>query len=218
MDDEDILLRSFIGEKYDKFKDKKFFIPAFLFGGLYYIYRKIYGLGIILYVVTMFVTLWLSQIISNIFLILLLHILISVVYGISFGTIYIKFSNKKVNNIRKQKSKNEENLLKICESKGRTSFLGVVIIIILFAILPNNIISRFENNSMSLTSEYDLETKISDKASEYNGGMSINTKINLDVCHILTEGVGATIFLKAIVYNYLDLKYNLNHYLLLNFP
>ena len=36
-----------------------------------------------------------------------------------------------------------------------------------------------------------------------------NNKINLDVCHILTDGVGATIFLKAIVYNYLDLRYNL---------
>lgn len=37
----------------------------------------------------------------------------------------------------------------------------------------------------------------------------INNKINLDICHILTDGVGATIFLKAIIYNYLDLQYNL---------
>jgi len=38
----------------------------------------------------------------------------------------------------------------------------------------------------------------------------INTKINLDICHILTDGVGATIFLKSIIYNYLNLKYGLN--------
>lgn len=38
----------------------------------------------------------------------------------------------------------------------------------------------------------------------------INNKINLDVCHILTDGVGATIFLKSIIYNYLNLKYELN--------
>ena len=38
----------------------------------------------------------------------------------------------------------------------------------------------------------------------------IANKINLDVCHILTDGVGATIFLKAIIYNYLDMKYSLN--------
>ena len=38
----------------------------------------------------------------------------------------------------------------------------------------------------------------------------INTKINLDICHILTDGVGATIFLKSIIYNYLNLKYELN--------
>ncbi len=37
-----------------------------------------------------------------------------------------------------------------------------------------------------------------------------NNKINLDICHILTDGVGATIFLKAIIYNYLDMKYSLN--------
>ena len=37
----------------------------------------------------------------------------------------------------------------------------------------------------------------------------INNKINLDICHILTDGVGATIFLKGIIYNYLNIKYNL---------
>lgn len=34
-----------------------------------------------------------------------------------------------------------------------------------------------------------------------------NNKINLDVFHVLTDGVGATIFLKGILYNYLNLKY-----------
>ena len=37
----------------------------------------------------------------------------------------------------------------------------------------------------------------------------IGNKINLDVCHILTDGIGATIFLKGIIYNYLNLKYGL---------
>ena len=34
-------------------------------------------------------------------------------------------------------------------------------------------------------------------------------KINLDIFHVLTDGVGATNFLKAILYNYLNLKYNI---------
>lgn len=34
-------------------------------------------------------------------------------------------------------------------------------------------------------------------------------KINLDIFHVLTDGVGATKFLKEIIYNYLNLKYNL---------
>lgn len=37
----------------------------------------------------------------------------------------------------------------------------------------------------------------------------LNNKINLDILHVLTDGVGATIFLKAILYNYLDAKYKL---------
>ncbi len=36
-----------------------------------------------------------------------------------------------------------------------------------------------------------------------------SNKINLDICHILTDGIGATIFFKGIIYNYLNLKYNL---------
>lgn len=34
-------------------------------------------------------------------------------------------------------------------------------------------------------------------------------KVNLDVFHVLTDGTGAQKFLKAIIYNYLNLKYNL---------
>lgn len=34
-------------------------------------------------------------------------------------------------------------------------------------------------------------------------------KINLDIFHILTDGVGATILLKEILYNYLNIKYGL---------
>ena len=37
----------------------------------------------------------------------------------------------------------------------------------------------------------------------------LNNKINLDIFHILTDGIGATILLKGILYNYLNLKYNL---------
>lgn len=37
----------------------------------------------------------------------------------------------------------------------------------------------------------------------------LNNKINLDMLHVLTDGGGAIIFLKSIVYNYLDFKYKL---------
>ena len=36
-------------------------------------------------------------------------------------------------------------------------------------------------------------------------------KINLDIYHVLTDGGGATFFLKAIVCRYLEIKYGINH-------
>jgi len=38
-----------------------------------------------------------------------------------------------------------------------------------------------------------------------------NNKINLDIYHVLTDGVGATAFFKSIIYNYLNLKYELTN-------
>lgn len=37
-------------------------------------------------------------------------------------------------------------------------------------------------------------------------------KINIDILHVLTDGLGAADFFKCIISNYLDLKYNLNSY------
>jgi len=36
-----------------------------------------------------------------------------------------------------------------------------------------------------------------------------HNRINLDIFHVLTDGMGGTIFLKGIIYNYFNLKYNL---------
>ena len=36
-------------------------------------------------------------------------------------------------------------------------------------------------------------------------------KINLDIFHILSDGIGASVFLKTILYNYLNLKYKLKY-------
>ena len=35
-------------------------------------------------------------------------------------------------------------------------------------------------------------------------------KINLDFLHVLTDGTGATLFLKSIIYNYLNIKHNIS--------
>jgi len=39
----------------------------------------------------------------------------------------------------------------------------------------------------------------------------LDNKINLDVCHILTDGKGTIVLLKEIIYNYLNIKYKLEN-------
>ena len=36
-------------------------------------------------------------------------------------------------------------------------------------------------------------------------------KINLDIFHVLTDGTGALVFLKSILYHYLSIKYNIKY-------
>lgn len=73
-----------------------------------------------------------------------------------------------------------------------------------FAFNPKNVLLDVESN---MPCEYINPKKNNDylfKVTHYKN------KINLDVFHALTDGLGATIFLKEILYNYLDLKYKIN--------
>lgn len=49
--DGNALLNDFIGKNAEVILKKKYSIPAFFFGGTYYIYRKMYAIGIILYLI-----------------------------------------------------------------------------------------------------------------------------------------------------------------------
>ena len=192
---EEILLKSFIGEKYDKIKNKKFSIPAFLFGGLYYAYRKLYILGFILYILTALITTLLPSNANNILLKIFLYIVLSTACGICFKPIYMLFSKYKITKIQKQNLQNPEDLLKDCKRKGKTSFIAVIVVIILYAICINFIMSK-SNTKTHTSNKYNLETETSKELSidsnkelsrvtpkengEYSGVLSVNSNVNLN--------------------------------------
>lgn len=181
MEDE-VLIRGFIGKKYDKFINKRFFIPAFFFGGLYYIYRKMYVLGFSLYLLTIATT----SFIDNVFVSLFLNILLSTCYGLFFGPSYMKFSKSKVEKIKNNHFENAEDMLNVCNKSGGTNFWGVPIAIMLYAICYNIIMPNFNTNEKQ-TNEYNSESEVSSEtldeavnsASEYNGALSVKSDIKL---------------------------------------
>ena len=122
----------FIGNNYYNFKNK-FNIFAFLLGGIYIFYRKQYIFG------TIFILLTIGTMIFNPYIAIILHILL----GISFNQQYVINASRKAHQIKmKNINKSKEEILKICNEKGNTSFLSAVfsiVIILLLIILILNI-------------------------------------------------------------------------------
>lgn len=76
--------------------------------------------------------------------------------------------------------------------------------------------SYFENNDKEPLVEETIDNSVKsinlNKNNDYLFKVNyLNNKINLDVCHVLTDGLGAIILLKEILYNYLNQKHNLKN-------
>ena len=133
------LLRAFIGQNYEKITTKKFNFAAFFFNSLYMCYRKMFGYGILTFLVYLIVYGVINAFIPTLsgFLIFGLWVLI----GLFTNKIYLSFARKKIGIIKATNpEKNNEELKMICAIKGGTSvgkvFLGFFIqFVISFVIL-----------------------------------------------------------------------------------
>ncbi len=123
INDDDELLKAFIGKNYEKITTNPFNIAGFFFTSFYMFYRKMFLYGILLFIVNL--------IISN-FLIknsLVVSILLGLVVGFLINKVYLYYAKKKINKIKIANSqKSIEELKNICATKGGTSvgqiFLG----------------------------------------------------------------------------------------------
>lgn len=126
------LLKTYIGKNYEKITTKKFNFAGAFFGALYMFYRKMFGYAIIVFLINL--------IILNIIKSSLLNLITFLLVGIFVNDIYVKYANKKINNIKsKNPSKNIDELKSICSNKGGTSFgylfLGIIIEIFIAIII-----------------------------------------------------------------------------------
>lgn len=150
----------FVGKKFEKFEKKVFSIPSFLFGGIYFAYRKmlIYAIVVSLFT-TIMDTLASKTLDFGLMIIAMLCVRISI--GLYFPLWYRKFYNNSVKNIlANTPSQSEEDFIKSAQKKGGTSIAFIILFIII-----NSVFTSFLNQFISFDKE---DTSMSNNSSFFS--------------------------------------------------
>ena len=170
---DDDLLAAYVGNNYPKIGGKPINFAAMFFNFLYLLYRKQYLYALLYYAIYLgLLYLGINYIIVSICLGLLL--------GVGFNTFYINKAKRKVEIIKSQnKDRPLYEIKKICERKGGTSIialiLGIVVQIISVALLSVTILASF-TFFYSLVNSNEEEIEIDDS---FDGIIKYDTKANI---------------------------------------
>ena len=142
--------KSWMGKLYDKANHRKFSIPAFFFGGLYYLYRKLYLFGFVFLLISCIIpiigmyaisssltsipTNTLSSSNSSFKVPILLTTVLNIIYAFAFYPLYKSNINKKLAKY-KNETQNPAQLLDTAKQKGGTSIPLVLVGILLNAVI-----------------------------------------------------------------------------------
>ena len=153
-DNDEDFKKIWMDKLYEKANTKKFSIPAFFFGSLYYLYRKLYLPGFVFLLISCLIpiiglslipTLPVAPLIAT-----LIALIMQIIYGFAFYPLYKSHINGKL-----AKSKNEvqspNQLLDIAKNKGGKSILFVVL-----GILLNTIITGIAITTIGISVILDL--------------------------------------------------------------
>ena len=184
MDNNDNLLKVFIGKNYDKITTKGFNVAGFFFSMFYMFYRKmlLYGFLCIL------IELGLGLVFKNYYLGLILNILI----GLFVNKIYIIYANKKINKIKDEnQGKTPQEIENICMNKGGTSglylFLGIIIelfvlLLMIFVLIPLSLINQIQGTVNNLDLNLDTGNDIiieNTSPDEFNGTLIYSSEVKI---------------------------------------
>ncbi len=127
---EDGFLKDYIGEDYNWIVEKPFNIYALLLSWMYFLYRKLYIIGIIGLAITGYVL----RVTPNILPIYI--IIVMVLSGILFNPIYLIISKIKVANIvNRYSDKSNQEIREICADKGGVNTPRALLIFLIFLII-----------------------------------------------------------------------------------
>ena len=121
------LIKAYVGNNYDKLKSGSWSWCAFLFGSLYYFYRKMWLLGLLWYAIAIVGNLFLQSLMR------LINLVLIIVGSIKFMEWYLKHVNEQVAKIKMENpGKTQEELASICRKKGGTTAIPIVIFVLLY--------------------------------------------------------------------------------------
>lgn len=117
------LLRAFIGNNYEKITTKQFNFAGFFLTTLYMFYRKMFGYAILVFLLEIIIL----NVVNNYAITLLFNIAI----GLLINKLYISYAQAKIDSIKTaNQDKSIEEIKNICATKGGTSigkaFLGFI--------------------------------------------------------------------------------------------
>lgn len=136
-DNDDSFRKAWMGKLYSKAQKRKFSIPAFFFGGLYFLFRKLYLIGIIILLITitlptlaivpMFSEKFdIAALLSSSSILSIVSLLLNILYGFLFYPLYKKHIENKLKKY-KNEAQNPSQLIDIASHKGGTSILAVIV-------------------------------------------------------------------------------------------
>ena len=124
------LVDAYMGVKAPKFRTNDFSFCTFFFRGIYLMYRKMYGYGL-LWMFVAPIIFGLIPVVGTV-----APLIAAIVMGFMFNKIYVNFVEKKVNELKYlNKNKSHEELLDICSKMGGTTWVPVIIILAIYGIL-----------------------------------------------------------------------------------
>ncbi len=165
---DDELINAYIAKDVEKIKKGGFSLSTFCLGGFYMLYRKMWILGIGLFIIQYI----LSLILKNSIIILIINLILA----FFFKKIYLNVVKRNIEKIKQANpNKSQNELVSICAKKGGTSNLALFGTLALILVL--GAISGFLNNSQTVT----LGNLSVDIPSNFGPGENNDLLNNMDV-------------------------------------
>lgn len=179
---DEALINAYIGKNADKLKNGGFSVCTFFFGNIYVLYRKMWLLGIIWFLVSMIISMFLSSLSS------ILTLVACIVFSTQFNKWYLKHVEEKVAKIKSENpNASHEQLLMLCTQKGGTTVIPIIVVVILYIVLFGIVflailggsLEESKENSGNLSNEY-TDTSTSTTGSGNIGDLSLTIPSTLE--------------------------------------